>query len=450
MLSSPSLLLITRVHSPKSRMDFRCYPEPPDSLRRHLTPPQSRQMSENNRWSATLEKQMPRHLPSDRELELMKRLQVLEDMFKDLKGQVEAPTTQGPKMLQISEPHNFRQSQTANSHQVGSKRAVELTTINQEEQSQVTGKRRRLNYSKCTFCRKDKKTCDPFDRIWPGQKCQRCARMGLDCSANVTKKAGGEKRTSRAAQQDSSEKDPSGPNIEQHYLLSDSQAIRDRPWAPIYDHAIQGEATFQLSHEVANITGNKDVPQNWAAHDASNQDNGVEYRSATAQNDVPTVRERIRHTVMPSETEEDSTGDDRPSYETPWKRWPVPEPWDPWRNSGFGTFQGYDIFMNVDRKNPEISTGLAASQFDQRLMPDVQRQTQPSHAAHVPESAVAEKLVCPYCKVNVKTKSELKCPVQDCRKRDKDWPRADDFRQHLKRVHMIWSDDADLEKYVYK
>lgn len=29
--------------------------------------------------------------------------------------------------------------------------------------------------------------------MWPGQKCQRCAKLGLDCSANIEKKAGGRK-----------------------------------------------------------------------------------------------------------------------------------------------------------------------------------------------------------------------------------------------------------------
>ncbi|KAI9924215.1 hypothetical protein MW887_007165 [Aspergillus wentii] len=45
-------------------------------------------------------------------------------------------------------------------------------------------KRRRLNYQKCSFCRKDKKKCAPGNRKWPEEKCHRCIEMGFDCSAN--------------------------------------------------------------------------------------------------------------------------------------------------------------------------------------------------------------------------------------------------------------------------
>ncbi|KAK4200991.1 putative ankyrin repeat protein [Triangularia verruculosa] len=44
--------------------------------------------------------------------------------------------------------------------------------------------RGRLNLSKCSFCRKDKKGCKPQARQWP-QKCDRCSLMGLQCSPNT-------------------------------------------------------------------------------------------------------------------------------------------------------------------------------------------------------------------------------------------------------------------------
>lgn len=43
-----------------------------------------------------------------------------------------------------------------------------------------------------------------------------------------------------------------------------------------------------------------------------------------------------------------------------------------------------------------------------------------------------------------------RCTVANCRNKDKKWPRADNFRQHLKRVHNIQPEDDDLEKYVYR
>ncbi|KAK4144188.1 uncharacterized protein C8A04DRAFT_28090 [Dichotomopilus funicola] len=113
----------------------------------------------------------------------------------------------------------------------------------------------------------------------------------------------------------------------------------------------------------------------------------------------------------------------------------------------------------------------------------------------VPGSRTTKKLVCPVCHDSVKTRSELtkhearhnkpfKCPVQGCAKADgfgtkndldrhkksvhkmvtgdehvyrcnlgacsdrgKDWPRADNFRQHLKRKHQLT--DVDLKQFTF-
>ncbi|KAF2093183.1 hypothetical protein NA57DRAFT_61703 [Rhizodiscina lignyota] len=67
-------------------------------------------------------------------------------------------------------------------------------------------KKRKLNYSKCFYCRRDKKRvsgawgkflntennlrqCEPTSRQWPGKKCTRCEDEQLPCSANETRKA---------------------------------------------------------------------------------------------------------------------------------------------------------------------------------------------------------------------------------------------------------------------
>lgn len=42
------------------------------------------------------------------------------------------------------------------------------------------------------------------------------------------------------------------------------------------------------------------------------------------------------------------------------------------------------------------------------------------------------------------------CTVQNCRAKEKKWPRADNFRQHLKRVHRIQTKQEDIEQYVYR
>jgi len=72
----------------------------------------------------------------------------------------------------------------------------------------VPRKKRRLNYEKCAFCRRDKQKvrstadvmityvqswlmknsaqCLPETRPWPGNKCDRCVREGLNCGPNQT------------------------------------------------------------------------------------------------------------------------------------------------------------------------------------------------------------------------------------------------------------------------
>ncbi|KAF3937925.1 hypothetical protein ABW19_dt0210153 [Dactylella cylindrospora] len=45
----------------------------------------------------------------------------------------------------------------------------------------------KLEYFKCTQCRKDRQKCVPRERPWPGVKCDRCIKYGYACSANVSK-----------------------------------------------------------------------------------------------------------------------------------------------------------------------------------------------------------------------------------------------------------------------
>lgn len=43
-----------------------------------------------------------------------------------------------------------------------------------------------------------------------------------------------------------------------------------------------------------------------------------------------------------------------------------------------------------------------------------------------------------------------RCTVQGCRNKEKKWPRADNFRSHLKRLHGLVPGEEALEAYVYK
>ncbi|KAI0549134.1 hypothetical protein F4679DRAFT_281532 [Xylaria curta] len=55
------------------------------------------------------------------------------------------------------------------------------------ETSATPSTKRRLQYSylKCTYCRKDKQKCEPPDRQWPSEKCDRCQQKGLPCSPSL-------------------------------------------------------------------------------------------------------------------------------------------------------------------------------------------------------------------------------------------------------------------------
>ncbi|KAJ0119132.1 C2H2 type zinc finger domain-containing protein [Diaporthe amygdali] len=155
---------------------------------------------------------------------------------------------------------------------------------------------------------------------------------------------------------------------------------------------------------------------------------------------------------------------------------------------------------DIDRsgENGSISSHLAGLQVDRPAFSSETWRQASLQATPLPLSVESGNLVCPTCRQNVKTKSELKkhkqkhekphrcdvpgctrtegfstpndvdrhkrschpdqdangkyyrCIVDGCRKKDKKWPRADNFRQHLKRVHMMDARDDDLEAYIYK
>lgn len=46
---------------------------------------------------------------------------------------------------------------------------------------------------------------------------------------------------------------------------------------------------------------------------------------------------------------------------------------------------------------------------------------------------------------------KYRCDEGQCKTKLKDWPRADNFKQHLKRIHnIILGPDADLSRYEYR
>lgn len=100
--------------------------------------------------------QTPKYLSSEREIEWMKRLNELEGVIEELKGQVTAETAPSHHMPQKPGHQDVRQPQVGNVPDKGPEHMVESGTTSGEQPLQLTVKRRRLSYSKCTFCRKDK------------------------------------------------------------------------------------------------------------------------------------------------------------------------------------------------------------------------------------------------------------------------------------------------------
>ncbi|CZT41662.1 uncharacterized protein RSE6_01422 [Rhynchosporium secalis] len=60
---------------------------------------------------------------------------------------------------------------------------------------------------KCSFCRDNKKACEPAECIWPGENCQGCEKLGLLCS-EPSEKPLGRRRKRKASQLDL---DPDAP-----------------------------------------------------------------------------------------------------------------------------------------------------------------------------------------------------------------------------------------------
>jgi hypothetical protein len=46
--------------------------------------------------------------------------------------------------------------------------------------------------------------------------------------------------------------------------------------------------------------------------------------------------------------------------------------------------------------------------------------------------------------------NRYRCTLAACRNKEKIWPRADNFRAHIKRVHQQGIAEEDLEKFVYR
>lgn len=53
--------------------------------------------------------------------------------------------------------------------------------------------------------------------------------------------------------------------------------------------------------------------------------------------------------------------------------------------------------------------------------------------------------------VHRKSGTRYRCHHELCSQKAKDWPRADNFRSHLKKIHNISLDaEANLEEYTYR
>lgn len=158
------------------------------------------------------------------------------------------------------------------------------------------------------------------------------------------------------------------------------------------------------------------------------------------------------------------------------------------------------IYGDCDRSGEtgSISSNLADFQFERPILPSEPWTQHGSDYTTAVSANCNSKLVCPYCNQSVKTRSELKkhkqrhekphhcdvpnctrtegfstpndvdrhkrschpdripdgkyyrCTIQGCRNKDKKWPRADNFRSHLKRLHKLQPGEEALEAYVYK
>ncbi|KAI7788869.1 hypothetical protein LA080_004971 [Diaporthe eres] len=174
--------------------------------------------------------QTPKHLSSEREIKFMKRLRELERVIEELKGQVTRETAPSQQMPQRPGHQNVP----------------------------LQGNPVSDNSVECT----------PIDRAWPGQKCHRCANMGPDCSASVTKKAG-VNRTARA---------------------------KERVWTALLNYATQNETLSIPSQLEANLAETFPV---WPTQDAPYNDNGTGDQPDSKQDGIPKAIERIWHIEMP-------------------------------------------------------------------------------------------------------------------------------------------------------
>ncbi|KAK3370219.1 hypothetical protein B0H63DRAFT_454419 [Podospora didyma] len=148
-------------------------------------------------------------------------------------------------------------------------------------------------------------------------------------------------------------------------------------------------------------------------------------------------------------------------------------------DSGYGTLDNPSVSGDTDRNTETQSLigPLKNFQFNQRHIPESKTLEEPrsgesySRQGSVVGSA-GKSLTCKECGDTLKTRSELttlndltrhqqsvhgakgikyRCTEGICKNKQKDWPRSDNFRQHLKRMHqMPLISSEELEKFVYR
>ncbi|KAK3369314.1 hypothetical protein B0T24DRAFT_632341 [Lasiosphaeria ovina] len=127
----------------------------------------------------------------------------------------------------------------------------------------LSSKRRKLNYKKCSFCRKDKKKCEPAEKTWPGEKCHRCAKMGLECS---------ERKTTAAI---SASSDPKRPTINDDYH---SNLVRNSSTTGTELQVSRGDANIKCPD--TGILPDLTIKAHWLHYLARMEEKARQYESA--------------------------------------------------------------------------------------------------------------------------------------------------------------------------
>ncbi|KAE9371987.1 HET-domain-containing protein [Stipitochalara longipes BDJ] len=308
-------------------------------------------------------------------------------------------------------------------------------------------KRRKVEKQACSYCRQDEHKCSPSDRIWPGTKCERCIEKSLPCSEPQPKvrKEDGIKSIPAGAGNHPDSEDSDSDDGGFTRPVQSRQRLPGRPGPLERSHSFP-DATprpiLKATEKSRSSLMDESNDQEARVEHATASELVVREQRELGQPQQATTRE-ASHAAMVSQSLRTSPTKSLAEIVSDLEvsqGWVQPLPRDSGRSG---------LICPVCQKSVKTQSELKKHDLRHRkpffcqvsgcprtegfsTSNDLERHTMSKH----PSNALA---TTPGVK-------KFRCLVPGCKSSEKAWPRLDNFRSHLKRVHgssLRTDDDYD-------